>query len=850
MAVKNTTKTSSTPRSRAQAQSPQKKTKKRPKKKKQKRVFKGICYGLLFCFLALFVVAAGYGLAIIKTTPPLDVEEVLSLNQPSSLYDRNGDFMDNLHTDEERYVIESDEMPNNLKNAFVAIEDERFYKHGGIDIKRILGAAALDVKKILTGQKGLHGASTLTQQLLKNTILTNEVSIERKVREVYLAIKLEKQLNKDQILTAYLNTIPLGGHVYGVEAASLLYFSKNAADLSLIECAYLAGITQAPTYYSAYNENSKADPSRYLNRTKTVLDKMHELGYITANQYNDAISDLDNGKLTFKSSKKDYRLNYEWFVYPTVSQVKEDLKKKYKYTDDEVSKLMVNGGLKIYTTMDKELQNFTQSTLDNYSNLGITNPETYDADGVPLLQASATIFDYRSNEVLAMVGGRGKQQPQSTNRAYSDLRPIGSTTKPLTVYGPGINEKIITAATPIDDAPLPESIGKKYPDNGKPYSPLNSPNQFLGLMSARDALTYSKNVASVIVEDKIGLSTGISYGESLGLKFNNDSKSSIASLALGQFNNHPQDRDGGNTYILAGAFATFGNEGLYQRPMLYSKVVDANGKTILDNSNPITKQVFSPQASYIMYDILKGPVNKYNSSSAKWGDMPVAGKTGTTTDSKDLWFAGLTPYLSGSVWIGYDNPTVLKGSSSGCATLWGKIMAKAHQGMEVTDIEEPDDIVKVAVCQDSGKLPSSLCSRDPRGNRIVEEMFIKGTEPTTACTTHVVANINRLNNKLATPNTPGFLTHSSIFIKKEHVNEQTADYPYTLPASYDNSSNNGNTHSNSNSNHNSNDNSTIHSNLEESNDDDEINDTPEQNSNENNHEENSEHSLFDSIFNR
>ena len=252
----------------------------------------------------------------------------------------------------------------------------------------------------------------------------------------------------------------------------------------------------------------------------------------------------------------------------------------------------------------RSLQDFTQATLDNYSNLGITNPETYDSDGVPLLQASATIIDYRENEVLAMVGGRGKQQPQSTNRAYNDLRPIGSTTKPLTVYGPAINEKVITAATPIDDAPLPEIIGKKYPDsNGKPYSPLNSPNQFLGLMSARDALTYSKNVASVIVEDTIGLKTGISYGESLGLKYNNDSKSSIACLALGQFNNHPQDRDGGNTYIIAGAFATFGNEGEYKKPMLYSKVVDANGKTILDNSDPITKQVFTPQTAYIMYDI-------------------------------------------------------------------------------------------------------------------------------------------------------------------------------------------------------------------------------------------------------
>lgn len=775
MAVKNTTNKHSTPR-----------TKKKPKQKKSKKIFKGICYGLLFCFLASFVVAAAYALAIIKTTPPLNVEEVLSLNQPSSLYDDSGNFMDNLHSDEERYVIESNEIPNNLKNAFVSIEDERFYKHKGIDIQRIIGAAYLDVKKILTGQKGLHGASTLTQQLVKNTILTNEFSLKRKIKEAYLSISLEQKLSKDQILTAYLNTIPLGGQVYGVEAASLSYFSKNAADLSLIECAYIAGITQAPTYYSAYNENNKKDPSPYINRTITVLSKMNELGFITSDQYNQAVNDVNSGKLQFKSSKKDYRLNYEWFVYPTVSQVKEDLKSKYKYTDEEVSKLLVNGGLKIYTTMNKDLQDFTQTTLNDYKNLGMNNSETYDADGIPLLQASATIMDYHTGHVLAMVGGRGNQHPQSTNRAYDALRPIGSTTKPLTVYGPGIDQKIITAGTAIDDAPLPESIGKKYPGTGgTPYSLVNSPNEFLGLISARDAVTYSKNVASVITEDKIGLQTGISYGENLGLKYNSASKSSIAALALGEVNNDPKDLDGGNTYILAGAFGTFGNSGMYTQPILYSKVVDSNGKTILSNDTPKQKQVFSPQAAYIMYDVLKGPVNYYNGRTAKWGEMPVAGKTGTTTNSNNLWFAGLSPYLSASVWVGYDKPQTLHGNSNACATLWGKLMSKAHEGLEVKDIQEPSGIVHVPICKDSGKLPTDLCSKDPRGNRIVTELFIEGTEPTSSCTTHVVANVNRLNGKLATPNTPSFLTQGKIFIKKEFPNPITQDYFMTLPSNYD-----------------------------------------------------------------
>jgi penicillin-binding protein 1A len=779
------------------------KRKKPVKPKKSKKVFKGICFGLLFCFLAMFVVGAGYAFAIIKTTPPLNVDEVLTLNQPSSLYDGNEEFMDNLHTDEERYVIDSSKIPANLKNAFVSIEDERFYKHNGIDVQRIFGAAFHDVQRLVTNQKGLHGASTITQQLLKNTILTNDISLERKLKEAYLAISLEEKLTKDQILTAYLNTIPLGGHAYGVEAASLLYFSKNAANLSLIECAYLAGITQAPSQYSAYNENNQKDPTPYINRTLTVLSQMYKLQYIDEVQYNKAVSDVKNGNLVFKSSKKDYRLNYEWFVYPAVSQVKEDLKEKYKYTDEEVSKLVINGGLKIYTTMDRKLQDFTQATLDNYKNLGISNKETYDKDGIPLLQASATIMDYRNGHILAMVGGRGKQQPQSTNRAYNDLRPIGSSTKPLTVYGPGIDKKIITAATSINDAPIPEEIGNKYKTSEGPYNPLNSPNEYSGLITSREALTHSKNTAAVITEDKIGLKTGISYGEKLGLKYNSASKTSIAAVALGQFNNDPNDRDGGNTSILAASYGTFGNNGTYTKPVLYTKVVDSTGKIILDNTKPKQSKVFSPQASYIMYDMLKGPVNEYNATGAKFNNMPVAGKTGTTSDSKDLWFAGLSPYLSGAVWIGYDKPTKLIGSSSGAAVVWGKLMAKAHENLEVKDIDEPDGIVKADVCRDSGLLPTIFCSHDIiRGNRVYEELFIDGTQPTSDCNIHVTSgSSNILNNGLThTPrDNSSNTTDTADDVKPPSADNSTLGPPITeeSPSQKNNSTKNNKNNNNS-----------------------------------------------------
>lgn len=758
-------------------------TEKNKKKKSKLRTYmKRILFVLIFLFLTVSVIGAGYVAAVIKSTPPLDVEAVINLSQPTSLYDNDGVFMDNLHSEVDRTVIPYDQIPQYLKDAYISIEDERFMSHSGIDIKRILGALVTDVMKKIKGESGLHGGSTITQQLLKNTILTDEDSrIERKIKEIWLALALEKEMTKDEILNQYLNTIPLGGTSYGVEAASKLYFGKPASQLNLIECAYIAGITQAPTYYSAYNEKNQKDPSSYINRTKTVLGKMKELNKITDEQYNQAIADIDSGKLTFHKAATSYSLEYEWYINPTINQVKKDLKEKYKYSDEEVSKLLANGGLKIYTNMDRKLQDYTQATLDNINPNNFGYAETYiEGTKTPELQASATIVDYKTGKVLAMVGGRGEHGAQSANRAYTTLKPIGSTTKPLTVYGPAINEKILTAGSTVDDSPIPDSIGKKYSSNGEAYSPNNDDNKFAGNITLRDGLTNSKNVASVLVEDTIGLKTGISYGEKVGLIYNSASKSSIAALALGQFNN---DGDGGNTFITSSAFGVFGNGGTYTEPKLYSKVVDASGKELL-TSEIKTKEVFSPQTAYIIYDILKGS-RATTGPSALWGDMPVSGKTGTTTDSKDLWFTGVTPYLSGSVWIGFDKPKSLSGSSDNAAAIWGKIMEKAHEGYEVKDIEMPKGIVSSPVCRDSGKLPTALCSADPRGNRVYNELFIEGTQPTSLCENHVSVKINSSNNKLATAFTPQSLLVDKIFVKKANANKVAADYPYTVPTETD-----------------------------------------------------------------
>ena len=774
-----------------------------PHKKKSKKVFKWVGLSILFAFLAVAVISVGYVVAVVKNTSPIDINKVVNVNQTLQAYDSNGEFIASLHGKQDYQKATSSQIPKNLKNAIVAVEDERFYDHKGIDVKRMLGAVANDAIYVVTGKGGLQGASTLTQQLVKNTILTNKQTIERKISEAYLSLKLEKMLTKDEILTAYLNHFPVGGITYGAQAGAKLYFDKNVEDLSLIQCAYLAGVTQAPTSYSAFTPANEKNPSTYINRTKTVLSKMLEHNYITQKEYDKAIKDLDSGKLDFKKTTKDYKLPYEDFVYPAVDQVEKDLKEKYKYTDEQVQTLIQTGGLKIYTTMDRNLQDYTQKVLNNYYNYGINGYDTLDSDGVPLLQASATITDYKTGKVIAMVGGRGKQGARSLNRAYSSLRSVGSAIKPITVYGPAIDTKKATAATVIDDAPIPKSVSS--------YSPKNSPDTYQGLIPIRESLRLSSNVGSVQTQRMVGNETSLAYGEKFGIKFNSQSRNP-STFALGQFNNSPKNPDGANTYIMSSAIGTFGNSGVYVKPMLYTRVEDQNGNVILENKKQEEK-VFSPQAAYIVYDMLKGPLT-YNAQKANLGYMPAAGKTGTSSDSRDYWFVGLTPHLSGAVWVGYDNQTPIKGGGSGktASNLWGLIMKKANEGLTTEDIKKPSGIVEVEVCKDSGLLATDLCKNDPRGDRTYTEMFIDGTQPKSYCETHVNVEVNRINGSLATDNTPSYLKQSKIFIKKAHPNSVTADYNYVLPSSYDNNTsvetnNNGYSHNN-NSTYNNNTNST------------------------------------------
>lgn len=742
----------------------------KPKKKKSKhKVIKIIVLSILSFIILSGVALSGVILAIINTSPKLDVNQILSLNETSKLYDSDGKLMDNVVTDEIRTSISINDMPENLKDAFKSIEDERFDTHHGVDVRRLLGVVIYDIESKIKKRSVLQGASTITQQLIKNTVLTSEVSFKRKIQEMYLAIQLEKKLTKDQILEAYLNTIPLGGKINGVEAASEQYFSKRAKDLTLTESAYIGGATQNPSKFYPFTiskDNTfvpKKDLSPMVNRTKMVLEKMKELGKITKEEYDKSMKELATNTIAFNPPKtSSNRLTYEWFSLPVIEQIKTDLKSQYHYSDKEINSILMYNGLQIYTTMDRNLQDAAQKIIDDKNNIPIREI----VDGTIEPQASAVVMDYHTGEVKTIIGGRGNQPARSFNRAAFNgskefLKPMGSSIKPLTVYAPAIDTKMSTAASVIEDSPLPPELGMLNPVNGKPWDPKNyDTSGFSGFVNIREAITKSINLVAIKLEYAIGLKTGASYGESFGLKLSANDKSSCSALALGEI-------DGSNTLAAAAAFGTFGNNGLYTTPKLYRKVQDRTGKVLLE-AKIVNKKVLSPQSAFVMYDLLKGPTSDGGTApNAHFSSMPVAGKTGTSGEKKNFWFSGLTPYYSASVWIGDDKPrTYTNVFSSTSAGVWAKIMAEAHKNLPVKDIQEPSGIVRIAVCRDSGKLPTENCSKGPTGNSVYTEMFTDGSVPTTFCDVHVPFKINKLNGKLSTEFTPIDLIVERVFLKR------------------------------------------------------------------------------------
>ena len=758
----------------------------KPSKRRNAKIGAFTVFGKImkFIIIAFFIAALVGGvyatkiiLGIAKEAPEVNLKKFLALNTPSVMMDMDGVQMDIIHTDEVRFPVALSDMGQNIKDAFISIEDERFYKHKGVDYRRTISVTAKDLIGRITGNRDLQGGSTLTQQIIKNTFLTKDQVVTRKIKEIYMALQAEELLTKDQILETYLNSIFLGGKANGVEAASRQYFGKSVKDLTVIEAAYIAGTTQSPSNYYAFSESSMANPSKYINRTKLVLKAMLKNEKLTQIDFDAYMNKLDTEGIAFNRQviiSDTY--NYEYFTRPVLDQVRADLKELNGYTDEEVNELIAYGGLTIYSTMDRDDQEYAQSILNDFNNINAQYIYEWKDEVQNTLsekreiQAAFAAVDYKTGQVRVLIGGRNDDVAAGYNRAYysptfanSTLRSIGSSTKPLTIYSPAIDTGILTLGGEANDSLLPQELWKPM---GFKRSPNNVNFKYSGMSTIRNAIVNSYNTVSTRTFFKLGssqdarISLAESYGEKYGLIVSKNRETLGAStFALGS--NHEINKDGGNPLILAGAYGAFGNSGVVTENILYTKVTDSSGNVILENI-PKSEQVIKPTTAYLLYDVMKGVVAK-NVPKSRPGNMPMAGKTGTATDDNngvvDVWFSGVTPYYSASIWFGADQrkPLLAVNSSKQINSYstqyaFGKIMTHLHDGLAVTDVSRPGGLITASFCKESGGVPNEQCYV---AGTVESELFVSGTQPTEVCTVHTYVPPVVDPVTPATPVTPG-----------------------------------------------------------------------------------------------
>lgn len=681
----------------------------------------GICAGLIF---GLF----GGKYAITKKDLIIDYSN-------STVVDQDGKVIAVLSAAENRKILTKNEMGDYLPKAFVAIEDERFYTHHGVDIKRT-GAAVLTF--MFHKGESSFGGSTITQQLVKN--ITNEkedsgtAGAIRKIKEMIRANQVENILSKDQILELYMNIIFLGGNVYGVGMASEYYFSKDANKLSIAESAFIAGITHSPNAYKPFADEPNTDSIK--SRTKTVLSKMKELGYIDETKYNDAVNEVEKG-LKFKKGKID-QASYSSHTEALVNQIIDQLVTE-KGMDKEYAKTyLYSSGFKIYSTEVSSVQDAMEEEYGK-SKYQVKTTVEKKVDGKMQkvkepAQSAMAIIDHFKGYVVGAVGNLGEKGAFELNRATQSRRQPGSSIKPIGVYGPALEEGKITAASVYDDVPI--SYGK--------WSPKNAYSGFKGLSNMRQAIRISQNTIAVQVLDDLMAEKSIKYLRRLGVSSLDDKLDNNLSLALGGIST------GITPLEMAGAYATIANDGEYITPTFYIKVEDSNGNTILEPTQS-KERVFSKENSYILKQLLMEPTKSGGTATiCKISGMDTAAKTGTTNSKKDKWLCGFTPYYTAATWYGYDTPTAVPGGATSNANkIWKNVMASVHKGLKSKKFEKPSGLVTATVCKDSGLLATDLCKKDPRGSRVYSEIFVKGTVPTKTCTCHVEAEVCKASNKVA-----------------------------------------------------------------------------------------------------
>lgn len=693
-----------------------------------RRILKGFgkVFGtmVLVLFLTTLIFACLFALYV-KNNLSAQVDSIdgFTLDQTSVIYyedPKTGQdvVLRKLYGGANRTWVKYEDIPKNLIHACIAIEDKRFEDHQGVDWVTTLKACV----KMFLG-RGEAGGSTITQQLVKNITGRDEVTVRRKLVEIFSALELEKKYTKKQIMELYLNVIALGENCEGVESASQVYFGKSVNELDLAECAALIGITNNPSIYDPY---INADKNK--ERQVIILDQMLEQKYITQEQHDTAVAEelvLHNASGE-ASGDEDY---YSYFEDQVINDVVRDLSEKTGYDQTIVRKMLMTGGYKIYSTLNPDVQAAVEEVYQNLDNI----PKTASSQQ---LQSGIVIIDNKTGDVVAVAGGVGEKQGSLIlNRATQSYLSPGSTIKPVSVYAPALELGLITPATVMDDTPYSFTDARHWPKN--------SDSIYRGLMNINEAVGLSINTIPVklvaqmtpeysfeFAKEKMGLSTLVSsYVNAAGDTF---SDVDLAPLAMGGLTR------GVTVKAMAQAYATFANEGVYREARTYTKVVDSDGKVVLDNTQQSHVAMKDMTAWYITY-MLENTVESGTGTAAQIENMTVAGKTGTTTSDFDRWFAGYTPYYTGVVWCGYDDPeeVVLTDSSTNPAiVLWQKVMEQVHDGLPNKEFNKPTNVVECTVCRDSGLLMTDACREDPRGSRAVTVELSLYDVPTQNCDVH------------------------------------------------------------------------------------------------------------------
>ncbi|MBR3865422.1 MAG: PBP1A family penicillin-binding protein [Clostridia bacterium] len=765
------------------------KVKKKKKKKKSKgwRVAGKIGKGFLMTFVTILLIGllcAGICIACFAVyinkyvNPEVDIDlSSFRLDQTTFIYyvDENGQerLLDSIHGDENRVWVPLAEIPKQLQLAFISVEDARFYTHSGVDWKRTIGAA---LNYVVSFRDNFGGGSTITQQLIKNLTGEDETSVKRKIQEVMRALAVEEEYEKEDILELYLNTIFLG-RAYGVKQAAHEYFNKDLDELTLAECAAIAGITKNPYKYDLIRF-----PEFNKERRETVLGEMLRWGNITQAEYDVAMAE----EVVAVTGDDDDTTARSYFVDALIDQVIEDLQEEKGYSEALASRLVYNGGLKIVTTIDPDIQSAMDSVFCNEE----TFPGDLGNDGT-YPQAGMVIMDPYTGHVKALYGGRGEKTADLVlNRATMTYRQPGSVIKPLSVYAPAIEYGLITPISVVDDAP------KDFTVRSTGW-PLNESRTYSGLCNILTAVGKSHNTVAVDVLMRVGVKRSYNFlTKNLGISTiidrqvvtNSDGTQSIMSdldyspLALGGLTK------GVSVYDVTAAYCAFVNDGKYTTPIMYTKIYDSDGELLLDNA-PITTTAMSQKTRDYMVQILNYVVTSGTGKKAALEGIDVGGKTGTTSADNDRWFAGITPYYVGAVWFGYDKQQSLqKFSTNPALQIWHDVMEQVHADLPDAKFELKTEMVKVNYCLDSGMLATDLCEIDRRGSRVATAYLAREDVPKESCTNHMAIQIDTTTGRIANAYCPetALKTVSALSLRRLYpsaginITDQAYCLPYTV----------------------------------------------------------------------